>query len=572
MKNVNQAWDLIARAKFEKMSLFWVLILSSLNGFFDIIGVAILIPIILGFDEQLPSSIALAVSSYGETSIIFLSMGFVFFRQFLTLYSLNWVLKVAYAGMTKLAKESVKGLVMSPAYLEGSIARADILKAIVNDVVMIGNSHFRNYIQLGSDLIVIVVLLVFIILYFGAPYVAGFATLFLLIGLPILAIRGYLSRISMHRQREDLRRVRNVEDFLDTVVQRIVNGQTTLMLDETQGIWKEYSALERKFGLVGLAPRMSIEVTLLASVIALSIVNKGIGSDVLIAQGLSALMLATRLLPILQRALLALQQIEWAKPALSHVTACLENADSFAFEEKILPGKCGRLSVSIPTAEQQLNRIGVKKNLELQTGTMTFLSGESGSGKTTFFHRLLGLRKHISFAFTAFASSGEQVSAVGLLNTNIRVGFVGQNGTILSGPVLSNFVNNLDGEGSGRLNDEEYDELKRLFSDLGLDQFISDDMAFLNFHAGEGGKRVSGGERQRLSLAATLFRKPDILLLDEPLSGLDEKNKSLCLNKIREYSEDHIVLIISHDERDMRSSDQIVKIIDKKFKVNNEIH
>ena len=74
---------------------------------------------------------------------------------------------------------------------------------------------------------------------------------------------------------------------------------------------------------------------------------------------------------------------------------------------------------------------------------------------------------------------------------------------------------------------------------------------------------LSGGMQKRVSLARTLINEPDLLLLDEPFSGLDEDNKERIIKSIKEYSKNAIVLLITHDSAEAEAYAKRIFHLDK---------
>jgi ATP-binding cassette, subfamily B, bacterial len=171
-----------------------------------------------------------------------------------------------------------------------------------------------------------------------------------------------------------------------------------------------------------------------------------------------------------------------------------------------------------------------------QGETIAFV-GPSGAGKTTLVKLLLGLYRPQSGLILYNGVSGVDIDLDGLRE---RIGFVTQDTQLFSGTIRENllFVN-------PTASDEECDEVLRRTAcdnllaraDRGLDTVI-----------GEGGVKVSGGEKQRLSIARALLRRPRLLVFDEATSSLDSLTEEGIVETIREVAEqgDAITIMIAH--------------------------
>ncbi|MHB1050851.1 MAG: ABC transporter ATP-binding protein [Bacteroidota bacterium] len=168
--------------------------------------------------------------------------------------------------------------------------------------------------------------------------------------------------------------------------------------------------------------------------------------------------------------------------------------------------------------------------------TIAFV-GPSGSGKTTLVKLLVGLyrpqRGKILY-------NSVRHDAVDINSLRERIGFVTQDTQLFSGTIRENllFVNPSasDQECLDVLNKAACQSLLDR-ADKGLDTMI-----------GEGGVKVSGGEKQRLSIARALLRNPDLLVFDEATSSLDSLTEEEISETIREISlrKDLITILIAH--------------------------
>lgn len=177
-------------------------------------------------------------------------------------------------------------------------------------------------------------------------------------------------------------------------------------------------------------------------------------------------------------------------------------------------------------------------SFEAHSGQFVCLLGPSGSGKTTLLRIIAGLLK---------PSSGEVVisgiSQAGIPTCNRDIGFVFQSSIALFPhlSVLENvafpFKRGKRRSPNGPWRDAVHQILERVRLDVRADDSISD---------------LSGGEKQRVALARALVYRPSLLLLDEPLSSLDNELKADLLTLIEQlYRETMTTFVyVTHDERE----------------------
>ena len=179
--------------------------------------------------------------------------------------------------------------------------------------------------------------------------------------------------------------------------------------------------------------------------------------------------------------------------------------------------------------------------------TIAFV-GPSGAGKTTLVKLLVGLYHPQS---GDILYNGHSAATIDLEELRERIGFVTQDTQLFSGTIRENllFVN-------PKATDEEcLDVLRKAAchsllerADRGLDTII-----------GEGGVKVSGGEKQRLSIARALLRHPHLLVFDEATSSLDSLTEEEIGETIRDVatSQDVITILIAHRLSTIMHADRI---------------
>lgn len=179
--------------------------------------------------------------------------------------------------------------------------------------------------------------------------------------------------------------------------------------------------------------------------------------------------------------------------------------------------------------------------------TIAFV-GPSGSGKTTLVKLLVGL----------YPPAAGQILYNGIPGTEIdldtlreQIGFVTQDTQLFAGTIRENlrFV-------APQATDEE---CLRALHEAAADSLLARAPQGLDTVIGEGGVKVSGGEKQRLSIARALLRRPTLLVFDEATSALDSLTEEEISQTVRELSgsRQHITILIAHRLSTILHADKI---------------
>jgi ATP-binding cassette subfamily B protein len=187
-------------------------------------------------------------------------------------------------------------------------------------------------------------------------------------------------------------------------------------------------------------------------------------------------------------------------------------------------------------------------SFDVKTGETIAFVGPSGSGKTTLVKLLVGLYRPLEGKILYNNIDGKNIDFDTL---RTQIGFVTQDTQLFAGTIKENllFVN------PAATNEEILDVLKKAScnnllarADDGLDTLI-----------GEGGIKVSGGEKQRLSIARALLRHPHLLIFDEATSSLDSLTEEEITNTIKHVSSqlEQITILIAHRLSTIMHADRI---------------
>jgi len=179
--------------------------------------------------------------------------------------------------------------------------------------------------------------------------------------------------------------------------------------------------------------------------------------------------------------------------------------------------------------------------------TVAFV-GPSGAGKTTLVKLLVGLYKPNEGCISYNDIPGDHIDFDQLRN---QIGFVTQDTQLFAGTIKENlqFVN------PNATDEQCLDALRKAACQSLLDRANNG----LDTLIGEGGVKVSGGEKQRLSIARALLRKPRLLVFDEATSSLDSLTEEEISETIRDVSArtEHITILIAHRLSTIMHADKI---------------
>ncbi|MDD2853073.1 MAG: ATP-binding cassette domain-containing protein, partial [Desulfuromonadaceae bacterium] len=190
-------------------------------------------------------------------------------------------------------------------------------------------------------------------------------------------------------------------------------------------------------------------------------------------------------------------------------------------------------------------------DLELPAGSITALAGESGAGKTTLARLLVGLARPESGRILV---NGHDLTTLAPDSWRSRLAWVPQTPYFTSGTVRENLL-------LGRPDADE-DLINTALAAAAADQFISRLPRGLDTLLGDRGAGLSGGELRRLALARAYICQATLVVLDEPTAGLDAESERLVCEALKRVARGRTVLVISHREQTMSSTERVAEIVD----------
>lgn len=191
---------------------------------------------------------------------------------------------------------------------------------------------------------------------------------------------------------------------------------------------------------------------------------------------------------------------------------------------------CTKISnISVKRGSKQILK---NVNIHIHCGKLTTIIGANGAGKSTLLKAILGEIPHEG-TITFKTKNNEE--------KKIKIGYVPQKLDLENSPItvydmVASFSSNVP---TFLMKSKKvYKKIKEHLKDFGADNLIDRKV-----------NRLSGGELQRVMLGMAMMSKPDLLILDEPISGIDKNGKEQFYKKIFELKEknDMAIILVSHD-------------------------
>lgn len=255
-------------------------------------------------------------------------------------------------------------------------------------------------------------------------------------------------------------------------------------------------------------------------------------------QIISAFMMSSMLFVMVPRAIVSGRRI---KEVLDTKTSILDGDGVVTTQKGCVQFK--DVSFKYPGADDYvLKNISFKAE---QGQTVAFI-GSTGSGKSTLINLI---PRFYDCTMGEVLVDGENVRSFKLHDLHSRIGYVPQQGVLFSGTVRENIK-----YGNQNATDEEVDKALKIAQAT----FVYKKEGGLDSHISQGGKNVSGGQKQRLSIARALVRNPEILIFDDSFSALDYKTDKTLRKALDSHTKGVTKLIVAQRIGTIRNADLII--------------
>ena len=188
---------------------------------------------------------------------------------------------------------------------------------------------------------------------------------------------------------------------------------------------------------------------------------------------------------------------------------------------------------------------------KVNTGDVVAIIGSTGSGKSTLINLI---PRFYDVTDGEILVDGVNVKNYKLHALHDKIGYVSQKAFMFDGTVLSNVAYGLE--------NEDLDNVKRSIDIAQATDFVTNMEGQYEAHIARGGTNVSGGQKQRLSIARAIAKNPEIYIFDDSFSALDYKTDSNLRKELKKNAKDATMIIVAQRIGTILNADKII-VLDK---------
>ncbi len=558
--------------KKEKIFFFIIVFFSIIQVFLEMIGIAAAIPFVtfLLKPESLNEISLLSnfkilenITINQQTTLIICLIFFSIFliKNIVIMITNKIIYRFIFSFRTKLFSN-----------LYDKILHQEFLFFVKKGISKIFNTTFNEVNNYSLGIVrPLIILLTEILISFGILILimmTGKGNVLLMIFPIIIAVALILNNINKSIKGWSESRIINNEKIINSnlnlingIKEILIFGKIKNILNQFNQSLKSLEHVDVKNNLITTYPRILLEqsVILIFIIIILLMSWYEKSNDEIIITLSFYLAASYRLVPSINKIFVSLQQLKFGKPSIPKIMEFYdlkkENKffddenfiNTFQFREKI---NINNLNFGYQTDQTIIENL----NLEIKKNQIIGIMGESGSGKSTLVNLLTFLLKP---NFGKIMVDNKKVNNFDEIRKYQNLfSITSQDTYLIDGSIKDNIV-------FGSSEKIDIDRLNKSINFANLNLVIDKFSNGLDTEVGSTLKQLSSGQKQRIAIARAIYSDREFLIFDEATNALDENNEKIILKNISELKKNKTIVIISHNNENLKICDIIYKFQNK---------
>lgn len=422
---------------------------------------------------------------------------------------------------------------------------AELIRNISSDSAMFFSSVLA-FLQLFTEISVCVVLFFFLLF---TDTVITFSVTILMIFFLVLFMKYNKKRIVNYGQlsrKYSVTMSKCLRQAFGSIKETLILGKESYFVDTYNRDYDKAMSAQKKYQLLCILPRPIMETVCICGLLLIVIIKLLLGQDM---QGLIPTLsvfaiAAVRMLPSFNRISGYLTAITYNKPGVDTVYDSLKAAEdllkkletkkevkeAIIFEENI---KASHVSFKYPNIDKFVLK---DVNITIPRNKSIAFIGPSGAGKTTLADIILGVLEPCEGSI--LVDGADIKGRVG--EWHQKIGYIPQSIYLTDDTLKRNIAFGMTNK------DIDEDKIWKALQLAQLKEFVEELEDGLETMVGEHGTRLSGGQRQRIGIARALYNEPEVLVLDEATSSLDNDTEAAVMEAINNLAGSKTLIIIAH--------------------------
>lgn len=444
-----------------------------------------------------------------------------------------------------------------------------LIKNLIIDLDRVSSGLILPFLRINSKIVILSLILMTLVILKPLVTTSLILIFFTIYFIIIFSLRKFLAFFGKLVSLINEERVRIIQESINSIKDVLLSKSKMYFVYPFENLNYKFFKYNIFYTASNIVPRTLIDLLSFSSlIIIILIINEESSSSINIL--LNTLILigfgAYRILPILQDIYNSVLQIKGSRYVIDLVRddltlINLKFKNKINYKNKIITNSIFIDSIKFSYKATDKFILNVKKT-KLLIGESTAIIGRSGSGKSTLVELMLGLiqGKNVKIFYDKTRLNKKYFE-----NHRHNISYVSQKPFILNDNIISNIL---------MVDSHELDQNK-LKNDTFLIQIIKNlDLNFLikpngkidiNKRFGEDGSMISGGQKQRVAIARAIYKKNQILVLDEATSSLDSVTENKILNYIYKLDFIKTTIYVTHKVQNVKHFNQILYLDDGKL-------
>ena len=558
----------------RKFFFFIIVFFSILQTIFEMIGIAAAIPFVTYLLKPEALKDVSFISNYFDTSnisfdenlmIIFCLIFFSIFllKNFVIIFTNKISYNFIFSFRTNLFSNLLQKILHQEFLFFVQKGISKIFNTTFNEVNIFSVNIVRPLIIMLTEILVSLGILFLIMITGNSNGLILIFPVMVVVGLILKNLNKSIKNWASIRIENNEKIINYNLNLINGIKEILIFGKIKKILEQFNDSLKSLENVDVKNGIVTTYPKVLLEQSVILIFIAIILLMSRMGetNDNIIVILSFYLAAAYRLVPSINKIFVSYQQIKFGKPSIPKIMEYYnlkktnkfiedyETKNSLEFKNKII-------LKNISFSYKNDKNIFKDLNLEISKNKIIGIAGESGSGKSTIVNLLTGLIKSQEGNITI--DEKEINDPLILRRYQNLFSITSQDTYLIDGSIKDNII-------FGSNEKVSNDRIKSSIKFARLDTTINDLSYGMDTYVGSNIKQLSSGQKQRISIARSIYSDREILIFDEATNALDKENEKYIFENLKNLKAKKTIIIISHDQDNLKICDYILRVENKKL-------